>query len=485
MAIMAWQAREAIRLAGDSLESEINENGIRLATSLALLLDPEETDQERERQEIVERLRRIETSQGMTAVRHVVVYGGDGEVKAMTRGSLQVTRQREAVEYAPAAAARVRITEFKAEGVPVRAFTRPLESPSDPASAPGRVEVFLSAQHIAEAHDRLSRRLTHVSVLACLLAAAGSLFVAAWLTRPIRHLVKDLRKVSQGDLEHQSTVRTADEMGDLARTFNIMTSNLHVAQEAKIERRTLEHELSVATDIQSRLLPSTTPRVEGLDLAVFYRSAREVGGDYYDFVEVDDSHIGAVVADVSGKGVPGSLVMTMTRSLLRMAATGERSPQRTVLEVDRCLTPDLSPGMFVTLVYLVVDTRSMEVDLVRAGHNAPLLYSRQGSRLVRISPPGVAIGLDRGGELQRSELAAQRFRLETGDVLVAFTDGVVEGKAPDGEDFGDSRLHRLIARLHDRRAQEIVDGIVADLEEHEQGAEQSDDITLVVMRRTG
>ena len=180
--------------------------------------------------------------------------------------------------------------------------------------------------------------------------------------------------MSLGDLQHQSRVSSGDELGNLARTFNQMTRNLHTAQAAKLSQKALEHELSLATNIQSGLLPSELPEIPGLDLAAFYCSAKEVGGDYYDLLQVDEDTVGMVVADVSGKGVPGSLVMTMTRSMLHMAARDNQSPQQTIIEVNNCLAPDMNPGMFVTMAYLVLDTRTREIRLVRAGHNAPLLY---------------------------------------------------------------------------------------------------------------
>jgi sigma-B regulation protein RsbU (phosphoserine phosphatase) len=290
-----------------------------------------------------------------------------------------------------------------------------------------------------------------------------------------------MKQVSQGDLEHQSSVASGDELGDLARTFNAMTANLQTAQAAKLVRKAMEHELGIATRIQTELLPSDLPQLEGLDLSAFYLSAREVGGDYYDFISIDQQHLGIAVADVSGKGVPASLVMTMTRSLLRLAAAGNASPADTVRQVNLCLTPDLSPGMFVTLLYMVVDTSTHEVRLVRAGHNPPLLYSQRHRRLLHLKPRGIALGLD-ADALFTEELEVQRFTLQDGDVLVAYTDGVVEGKNRNAVEFGDERLCQLITANHQGTAQEIVNAIVESLRHHQQGTERSDDITLLVAK---
>ena len=207
-----------------------------------------------------------------------------------------------------------------------------------------------------------------------------------------------------------------------------------------------------------------------------------MGGDYYDFLQVDDHTIGMVVADVSGKGIPGSLVMTMTRSMLHMAARDNQSPQQTIIEVNNCLAPDMNPGMFVTMAYLVLDTRTREIRLVRAGHNAPLLYSARHGQVIDLHPKGIAIGLDREGPRFSSQLETQKFTLQPRDILVLYTDGIVEGKDPGGNDFGDDRLQQLITETRELSAQEILNTIQQDLQAHQKSAEQSDDFTLMVLK---
>ncbi|MBN1442483.1 MAG: SpoIIE family protein phosphatase [Planctomycetes bacterium] len=485
VAAMAWQARTAIQLADASLEAEINTRGIQLVTSLSILLGSEELAEQSIADSIIEKLRRFEESAGMSEVRHVVVYdSGDEQTRraiAMVKPRLKVTSPR-SVPFPPALEAGVSISEFKADGVPVRSFTKGVVAPGPEQRRIAVVELFLSAQHIADSRERLSAKLIQVSLLACLFATIASFFVATFLTRGIRTLVKDLRQVSQGDLNHQSALDSADELGDMARTFNLMTSNLLAAQETKLAQKAMEQELSVAMSIQSRLLPSTVPSIPGIDVAIYYQPAKEVGGDYYDFLPIDEHHLGIVIADVSGKGVPGSLVMTMTRSLLRMAAAGEAAPDLTVREVNRCLSADMNPGMFVTLLYLVLNTSSREVRLVRAGHNAPLLFRASQRKLIHVSPRGIAIGLDHHGALFDSELEVQKFGIEKGDVLVAFTDGVTEAKSPTGEDFGEQRLYRLIGSHHSSSAQILVDSVVSEIQQHQGEADRSDDISLLVLR---
>ncbi|MBI4602905.1 MAG: serine/threonine-protein phosphatase, partial [Planctomycetes bacterium] len=210
--------------------------------------------------------------------------------------------------------------------------------------------------------------------------------------------------------------------------------------------------------------------------------AREVGGDSSDYLRLDRDRLGVVVADVSGKGIPAALVMTMTRSLLRAAARGEESPAKAVELVNRSLTPDMSPGMFVTLAYLVLDARTREARLVRSGHNPPLFFSAKHGKVLHIHPRGMALGLDREGSLFQAELQVQRLVLNPGDVLALYTDGIVEGKDREGHDYSTERLESVLASSASLGAQGIVEAVVADLAAHERGTEPSDDVTIIVLK---
>lgn len=477
---MGWQTSVSIETSRPQLDRQINQGGLELVVAMASLLRTGEAQGPGE--DLARTLETFLSGHGASRVLNVIVYDEGGEALATARreSGFKITRGQ-AVESETARAAGVTIQEFDYEGVPVRSFRKA----TDPASTglAGEIEVYISAQDIADARERLTRALVTVSVTACLAAAAAAFFLARFLTRPIRALVKDLRAVSQGDLDHQSQVRSSDELGDLARTFNIMTRNLRVAEEARMARKTLEHELAVATQIQTRLLPHEVPDVPGLDIAAYYVSAKEVGGDYYDFIPIGAGHIGVVVADVSGKGIPAALVMTMTRSLLRMASENEPSPAKAALKVDRFLSADMSPGMFVTMAYLVVDLETHEAQLVRCGHNAPFFYRSTSRKLVPLEPGGIAIGLDRRGSLFSAQLRIQRVALRAGDFLVLYSDGIVEGKNSKGDDYGDARLMTILTDNARSPARELIEIVMEDLKKHRRGAAQSDDITLLVIKK--
>jgi serine phosphatase RsbU (regulator of sigma subunit) len=488
LVFMVWQTTTAMRVAVESQDAAINESGIKDVSALATTLEPAWITDPRLRDRLTSALKSYCAATRELGVLNAMVYPiGGGEALATGKAdeaSFKISELKEDVFFPRAQEAGVKIQELEYNRQPVRTFVKEIRVFMDGGEAPiGRVEVMLSAQRISQSRDAIRDRMVMVSAVAATVAAAVSFLLAAFLTYPIRTLAKDLRQVSLGRFEHQSRVRSGDEIGDLARTFNQMTSNLRHAQEAVVAQKAIEHELNLATRIQTRLLPASIPQVPGFDIAAHYHSAREVGGDYYDFVRIDTENLGIVVADVSGKGVPGSLVMTMTRSLLRMAAAGG-SPFDTIDQVNRILAPDISPGMFVTLVYLVLHLPTHRVRLVRAGHNAPLLYSARQGKLIALQPRGIALGLDPRGALFRAELEVQQFTLRSGDFLVAYTDGIVEGKDPQGESYSDERFARRIQEETRGSAQSIINSVITDLDSHRKTAEQSDDITILCIKCT-
>lgn len=486
---MSWQMYVAARSAALGLEEEINRTGIALATTFSTALDLrgklDGTTLQAALRALLDELRKGPEAEW---VLNVVVWSGGAPI-ATAREETQFRRSEgKVLGSRDAEAAGVEIREFTYEGIPVRSFAkaaaRLAQEPAGDSTRIDRVEVFLAASAIEESRSRMANAMLSTGATAGVLAVLGAALLARLLTAPIRALGRDMKQVSLGDLDHKSQVRSRDEIGELARTFNLMTEGLKAAEQAKIARRAAEQELELASRIQAKLLPADVPRVEGYELAVRYSPAKEVSGDYYDFFELDGGKLGAVVADVSGKGVPAALVMTMTRSLLRIAAHQEASPERTLELLHRSLVPDLERGMFVTMVYFVLSPAAHEVSLVRAGHNAPLLYVAREKRVVRVQPRGLGIGLDRGGALFRAELRAQRIALERGDVLLAYTDGLVEGKDREGKDYGEARLIGAFQASAEGPAAELIDRLASDLSLHQRGREPSDDVTIVALKRT-
>jgi sigma-B regulation protein RsbU (phosphoserine phosphatase) len=310
------------------------------------------------------------------------------------------------------------------------------------------------------------------------------LFVGFLLTRPVRELKRDMEVVASGNLEHQSSLRSHDELGSLAAAFNRMTHKLADAQQAEIRRQALERELSIATQIQAALLPERVPELPHTELASHCLSAKEVGGDYYDFIPLAGGRLGIVIADVSGKGIPAGLVMTMTRSLVRMAAHVHERVGDLLAAVNASLSRDMTRGMFVTMTYIAYDPASGRIQLGRAGHDPAFLHQSAKGKIGTLQPGGMALGMD-SGELFRQSLQVGELTLASGDFLVLYTDGVTEAMDRGGQVFGAERLVAVLERACAEGAAGIVEAVVRDVAAHTAGAEQSDDITMIVLKRGG
>ena len=362
-----------------------------------------------------------------------------------------------------------------------RSYQKPIMSQD--GELQGYVILFLSAKKIDEILNEILISFLGPACLAIILGALLGLFMAGQVTRSVKTLMADMEVVSRGDLAHQSHAYSSDEIGVLAMTFNRMTKSLQLARKKEIEAKALERELELAHEVQSNLLPKKIPAIPGYDISAFYRSSHEVGGDYYDIIQVDENNIGVIVADVAGKGIPGSMLMTMTRSLVRMEATRNLSPADTLSKVNRILAADIRRGMFVTAMYLIMNIKARTILVSSAGHNPLIIWrhSRRGYELV--NPNGIALGFDRGPVFERT-VKEQLIQLAPGDRFVSYTDGVVEAMNPRDEEFGSERFYKLVGQLTNYPSKVFIDQTIKVLDNYKGSAPQHDDITLVSVRVT-
>ncbi|MBV9492503.1 MAG: SpoIIE family protein phosphatase [Verrucomicrobia bacterium] len=248
------------------------------------------------------------------------------------------------------------------------------------------------------------------------------------------------------------------------------------------EKRRIDRDLDVARDIQRILLPNGSPEIGGYEVAGINIPASHVSGDYYDYVRVDDRHLGIVIADVSGKGVPASLIMAMCRSVLRSLAQSSDSAAVVLRQVNRQLYPDIKEDMFISMAYLIVEKGGNEVVLARAGHDAPLLYRHRDRTVTKVNPPGMALGIDSGSVFDRvtGDLC---LRLEEGDCFVFYTDGVTEALDVNGIEFGIKRLMDVVQASAPAGAPAVVDRVTTEVKDFVGNFPQTDDITLIALRK--
>ncbi|TDW83386.1 SpoIIE family protein phosphatase [Kribbella sp. VKM Ac-2566] len=240
-------------------------------------------------------------------------------------------------------------------------------------------------------------------------------------------------------------------------------------------RQRFEQELEVARLIQQNFLPKQLPELPGWQVAACYQPAREVGGDFYDVIPLADEQVGFVIGDVTDKGVPAALVMAATRSVLRASAQRLIEPGQVLERVNEHLCPDMPAKMFVTCLYGVLDPVTGRFRFANAGHDLPYVKTAEGS--VELRARGMPLGLMTGMSYEEHETL-----LAPGDSLLLHSDGIVEAHDPQGQMFGFPRLKELVARYPG--GGELIDLVLADLHAHTgPGAEQEDDITMVVLQR--
>lgn len=347
----------------------------------------------------------------------------------------------------------------------------------------GVVHAGVSYAVIENALKKTYFNIMAVTVLAVLLSLAGAFFLSTEITKPIHKLAEGARIAGTGDLTHKIEIKNKNELGLLADTFNVMTEGLKKAQEAALERRALETELEIAWKIQDALLPKTFPDMANYEVAAFYRPAKEIGGDYYDVVPLGGGKFGIVMADVSGKGIPAALIMTMLSSVLNIEARANINPASVMTRLNDVLLSKVGGGMFATVFYGVLDVSKNCFEAVSAGHHEMLVYRFRKAAVEPVCPKGAAIGILQGTAFEK-KMEKINVLLEPGDKLVLFTDGISEARGMTGGRFGMDRVAKSLTENGKRKCAPMLDGLLLEVQNFTGGQEQSDDIAVLTIGRT-
>lgn len=262
------------------------------------------------------------------------------------------------------------------------------------------------------------------------------------------------------------------------RQLNDAYENLKAAQAQIIEKEKLERELQLALEIQLSMLPRELPSVPGYEFGARMAPARVIGGDFFDFVPLDEDHLGIAIGDVSDKGIPAAIFMAMTRSLMRSEARLNESPREALMGVNRHLLEMNDAGMFVTVLYGVLDRVTSRFSYARAGHTKPMI--RRGGGSVVTPPAGAGQPL---AVFTDPALDEQTVTLAPGELMLFYTDGVTDATDAEGSLFGLERMERTLAASSHRTAQNICDQFIETVSSYQDGQAQNDDITLVAVRR--
>jgi sigma-B regulation protein RsbU (phosphoserine phosphatase) len=281
------------------------------------------------------------------------------------------------------------------------------------------------------------------------------------------------------DSPHVVREFTREDLNLLTVMANVAAIRIEHARLNEIEEaeRAMAKEMEQAALIQNGLLPAAPPKVEGLDIAGKTIPCRTVGGDYFDYIMFPDGRVGMLVGDVAGKGLPASLLMSSLQARVHVLFEEADNLAHKIERLNKAVCAKCPNNRFITFFMTVVDPATGSLVYTNAGHNPPLLV-RASSAFETLPGGGTILGI-----LPMATYQEERTRMEPGDVLVLYSDGVTEAVNPDGEDFGEQRLGELVASMRNRTANEIVEAINSAVTSFTEGAPAADDITVVVARR--
>jgi|GEM_PF-2133491 len=316
-----------------------------------------------------------------------------------------------------------------------------------------------------------------------MLGVIGTYLLSSSFIQPLRELADEIKRISKEGATGRLYFKGKGEFAEVAQAFNKMMGELKQAEVELTDTTRLKKEMQLAKSIQNTLLPKNIPELEGYDIGAKYEAAMEVGGDYYDFFDVDKDSIGIAVGDVSGKGIAGALIMTMTRTALRLEARGSKIASEVLANLNTTLDGEFKKGMYITMFYVVLDSKKRVINYSSAGHNPMILYRGDTGQLYNFNPKGFAVGLDLGTPLTfRKAIKNESIKLKKGDLLFIYTDGITEAMNSKREEYGELRLLEAIKKYHHLPAQEVSDKVLDDIQDFTAGFPQSDDITYVVVK---
>ena len=275
------------------------------------------------------------------------------------------------------------------------------------------------------------------------------------------------------------------DLDDLSLTIEKAIAQIEYIKRMEQEHKQLEgikDDLAIASQIQQSILPRIFPPfpdcVDKLDIAASMYAAKDVGGDFYDFFRIDDDHIGFVMADVSGKGIPAAIFMAVSRTIIRTTAIQGMSPAECLIHSNDLIAKESYNGMFVTVFYGIYNIQTGEITYCNAGHNAPCILKKNGQVEALPISSNLVVGI-----LEGYEFIEDKCRLEPGDTLFTFTDGVTEAMDVNFKMFGEDRMQANLTKSSLQTCQQIIDAMKADVAAFTEDAEQSDDITMLALKR--
>jgi sigma-B regulation protein RsbU (phosphoserine phosphatase) len=338
----------------------------------------------------------------------------------------------------------------------------------------GELGVLDHAPRAATVHATTDCTLVeiHEEVLDTMISRNPS--VARAIIRGLTRSMRDTDQITIAKLQF-----TNEELNRSNEELAKALEDLRAAQAELLRRERLKRDLEIATAVHKSILPTTCPEVPNFEFAATARPAREIGGDLYDFIDVDQNRIGLVMADASGKSVQAALYMAIVKTLFLSQVGPKRSPQQVAHQVHKLLLQASTAEMFVTVFFAIINHHTRQMTYIRGGHDRPIFFEAATNSMKFLDVPGRFLGLLPDLIVEEASIG-----FKTGDVLVCYSDGVTDAtRSYDKAMYGAERLQNVIAsESRDHSAQELVDLIIADVDAFRGDAEQPDDMTLLVAK---
>lgn len=281
---------------------------------------------------------------------------------------------------------------------------------------------------------------------------------------------------SDGELLHLAINATEFKLKEQLFTL-VSLQNI----QSELERERMAKELEIAQEVQKKLLPKHDIQIQGYDVAGICIPAKEVGGDYYDFISLGSNKFGIVIGDVSGKGVPAAIYMTLTKGIIQAYMEESISPIKVLTKVNNLMYRTIERDSFVSMIFAVLDLNEKKITYARAGHNPAIYYHHASNILTLMEPDGIALGLENGEKFQKV-IREKEVKLEINDLLVFYTDGITEAMNENHNEFGEERLLRVIQENQDKSAKNLINCIYSRVQNYIGESKRHDDMTMVVLK---
>ncbi len=341
----------------------------------------------------------------------------------------------------------------------------------------GLVRVGFSKRPIEVVIQNITFKTLTVALIAILLGIVATYLLTSYILYPIQSLMDGAERVSKGNFNHDITVKQKNEFMVLANTFNHMQKSIKQMMDEVAEKEALKRELTIASSIQQTLIPKESPKIQNLDITGYNCPAEQVGGDYYDFFEINEHSLGTIIADVSGHGISAALIMVMLSIIFKINISKIPSPADIVLFANNFLIHEVLEEKFVTMIYYTYDVLKRELIFCNAGHLPIMIYHHQEKIIEEIESTNIPVGI-----MSDTPFVNMKATCNPQDLIITFTDGFIEAKDEQKEQFGLKRLKDLIIENNHLTSNQLIEKIIDEVNHYCPDKTAADDKTIIIMR---